>query len=133
MSKYTVDEPPAGKKIDSALWSFKQMNGYPTDTYITPLSWDLNFEDVAERDGIGITVGYNEPLVLPYKVTKNGKQTTFSVNGGTRPLVKDCDDARLQRIVSRFEEWSDTPTAYFMYNYLQMHLRMRKDYDASQQ
>lgn len=119
--------------MNADLWQFKKMNGYPTDSYRTPLSSDLNFEDVAERDGIGIGYSFYDPFPLPYRLTKDGKETNFSIRGDTTPLVKQCSDAYLQRLVTRFEELSDTPTAYFMYNYLQLHLRMRKDYDASQQ
>lgn len=36
------------------LKQFKKVNKLPLDKYTNPLSWKLDFEDVAERDGVGV-------------------------------------------------------------------------------
>jgi len=113
--------------MDDSLRQFKTLNELRLTSYRNPLSWDLNFEDVAERDGVGIGYNFYDAFPLPYQLTKDGRTECVVVQGDTFPLVRQCRDAYLQNIVSRFEKFSDTPTAYFMYNYLQLVLRWRKD------
>lgn len=118
-NKYEIYEPPAGSRMGIHLEEFKKLNGLPLDKYRDPLSWTLDFEGVAERDGVGLFCGYS--VVLPYDLTRK----ELNLPGFAK--IMNQPNRVLHKIVEKFEEYSDTPDYYFTYNYLKLVLQYRED------